>query len=105
MFSAQIPDGNRKPLCIAITNSWEPMRLRTSRFTDVWSTFEEEIVESIPILLDVNCENVVVWRSQGMSARLRHELHMEEGEIFFSWVFTKSGSRRIDTNLKKDSED
>ena len=54
---------------------------------DVRSTFEAEAVESIPILIDTNCENVVVWRLQGMSARLRQELHVEEGEIFFSWVF------------------
>jgi len=105
MFSAYIPDGNREPLRIAITNSWEPPRLRTPRFMDVWSTFEDEVVESIPILLDENCENVVVWRSQGMSASLRKELHVEEGEISFSRVFAKSGSGRIDTNLKTDSED
>jgi hypothetical protein len=72
---------------------------------DVWSTFEDEVVESIPILLDASCENVVIWRSQGMSASLRKELYVEEGEISFSRVFAKSGSRRIATNLKKDSEE
>ena len=89
MFSAYIPYGNREPLRIAITYSWEPTRLRTPRCMDVWSTFEDEVVESIPILLDENCENVVVWRSQGMSASLRKDLHVEEGEISFSRVFAK----------------
>ena len=90
MFSAYIPDGNREPLRIAITDSWEPTRLQTPTFMNVCSTFEDEVVESIPILLDANCENVVVWKSQGMSARLRLELHVEEGELSFSRVFAKS---------------
>ena len=58
-------------------------------------------MENIPILLDANCKNVAVWRSQGMSARLRQELHVE---ISFSRVFAKSGSGRIYTNLKKDTD-
>jgi hypothetical protein len=62
-------------------------------FMDVWSIFEDDLVESIPILLDANCENDVVCRSQGMSARLRQELYVEEGEIPFSRVLKSMSSQ------------
>ena len=94
MFSAYIPDGIRAPLRIAITNTWEPRRLRTPRFTYAWTAYEDEVMPNVPILLDDNCENVVVFRTQGMSARIREELHVEIGEINFSRVYVKSGSGR-----------
>ena len=53
---------------------------------------------NVPVLLDENCENVVVFRTHGMSSRMRHELHVGEGEINFSRVYAKSGSGREDVN-------
>ena len=64
---------------------------------DVWTTFEKEVKECVPVLLDENCENVVVWRTTGMSERIRQELYVAEGEMNFSRVFAKSGSGREDT--------
>ncbi len=98
MFSANIPDGIRAPLRIAITNTWEPRRLRTPRFTNAWVAFEDEVQQHVHVLLDNNCENVVVFRTQGMSARIREELHVGEREINFSKVCAKSGSGREDSD-------
>lgn len=104
MFSAYIPDGKREPLRIAITNSWQPTRIPTPRFMDAWSSYEDEVVTSVPVLLDDNCENVVVWRTQGMSSRVRQELHVAEGEISFSRVYAKSGSGRDNAIVENDGE-
>ena len=98
MFSAYIPDGIRSPLRIAITNTWEPRRLRTPRFTNAWTAFEDEVQKHVPVLIDDTCENVVVFRTEGMSARIREELHVGEGEINFSKVYAKSGSGREDSD-------
>ena len=71
---------------------------------DAWSSYEDEVVTSVPVLLDDNCENVVVWRTQGTSSRVRQELHAAEGEISFSRVYAKSGSGRDNAIVENDGE-
>ena len=61
---------------------------------NAWSSYEDEVTENYPVFMDAYCENVVVWRIEGMSARIRQKLHVAEGEINFSRVFAKSGSGR-----------
>ena len=71
---------------------------------DAWSSYEDEVVTSVPVLPDDNCENVVVWRTQGMSSRVRQELHVAKGEISFSRVYAKSGSGRDNAIVENDGE-
>ena len=97
MFAAYIPNDGRDPIRMAITNTWEPTRIRTPRFMDAWCTYENKALLSVPVLLGTNCENVVVWRTKEMTTRQRQELYVEEGEISFSRVFAKSGSGRDDS--------
>ena len=49
---------------------------------------------NVHVLVDENCENVVVFRAQGMSARIRKKNHVEIGEINFPRVYAKSGPGR-----------
>ena len=59
----------------------------------------------VPVILDVICENVVVWRTEAMSENERRELHVQPGEICFCRVFAKSGSGRQDATPQHDTSD
>ena len=96
MFAAYIPNEGREPICIAITNTWEPTRVRTPRFMDAWSTYKNQALLSVPVLLGKYCKNVVVWRTKEMTVRQRQEFYVDEGKVSFSRVFAKYGSGRDD---------
>jgi hypothetical protein len=94
MFAAFIPNTDRRVLRIAITRTWEPRRIPTPRFIDAWTANEDEGKDNVPVLLALDCENVVVLKSSGISDRQRSDLYLEEGELNFCRIFAKSGSGR-----------
>ncbi len=67
MFAAFIPNIGGEVLRIAITRTWEPRRIPTPRFTDAWTANENEGEDNAPIVFALECENVVVLKSSGIS--------------------------------------
>jgi hypothetical protein len=48
----------------------------------------------VPVLFDSKCENAVVWRPCDFNGPQQIDLFVENGEISFSRVYAKSGSKR-----------
>ncbi len=90
MFAAFIPNTDREVLRIAITRTWEPRRIPTPEFIDPWATNQDEGKDNVPVVLALDCENMIVLKSSGISDRQRRDLHLEEGELNVCRIFAKS---------------
>jgi hypothetical protein len=64
MFAAFIPNSDQEVLRIAITRTWEPRRIPTRRFIDAWTANENEGKDNVPLVLALDCENMVVLISR-----------------------------------------
>jgi hypothetical protein len=56
----------------------------------------------VPVLLDENCENVIVWRPGDLNDRQRDELFVGQRDISFCRVYAKSGSGRENKSPSSD---
>ena len=80
---------------VVLSRRWEPARVTTPRFIDAWTCNEEEATKyMVHVVLDANCENVVVWRPGDLKDRQRNELFVGQGDISYCRVYAKSGSGR-----------